>query len=627
MSDWDGSPISGSRTDRCSFGSFTSSAPTPVQMSGADEVDSRRRNSQEDIIMHWGRSAEQSAAAAMDQDFDDLEEEDGLVRGRQTRASLQEAGGHVSEFLRSIKGLSGRRGAQLDEFLFAHRFDMIPPPKTGRGAVSESEWSLPPFSLLPRQRDLHDLLSKGLVPGGHQSIAHVLWPEAVPWPDRPLSERAGDDHVESHTPEPGFSTVAAAADSETETQHDHGQQQRDHGTGQKSITAHGAQAKKTSAAKGGAYRESVANSASPNQTNRMEVMPETGEDSLSTNSLNLVSTSREQDNPLELKIRGQIVRTTLRGKPVKDLRATVIDPTHLVVSDDAKMLLARQQRQRLEREQKLEHYHERRIAERIQALEVSTKSEMEHYTAMQRQDHKRKERKEELKKELAESWAQKLEQERTEAELEKKRLEEKAEQEREFQGYREKQKERLEQWHSNRSDDSGYTSTDRAKAKREEMQAKAVQHALAEKDRSAKHSLKQVEVQARILRMQEAVEERPPLPPKPHDLPKPVLQMLDDAAAKTAGTSIHEKSKVARRPDQAKSVSRSYGLSPRELTTVENTLTRKVQGPGRMASYEKSSAASAATGVRLTLGERAPEGAASARARAASAPESQVERR
>jgi len=294
-----------------------------------------------------------------------------------------------------------------------------------------------------------------------------------------------------------------------------------------------------------------------------------------------------------------MVSTTVRGRQVKD--GPLASPStknsrnpgkQEPLAGPAKVYEeAKEMRKKLDRSVKLEQFQERRIEERIKALEITRDAEIDHRKELEKMTARRLARKAELKKDLEEAWAHKLQLEQEEAQEEKKRQADKAEEQKRFQVYKKKQKERIQEWHRSLGDEEESTSTDlmeRAKMRRQQLQEKAEQSILDSQVPPEHFPMKRKEVQAKVRDAQEAQEQRPPLAPKPHDNPKPVLQMVDEAAANASGASTAQKvpPKVGNWAVQAKAVSGLYGLSAETVNGIESQIQRTVKGGGRMASYD-----------------------------------------
>merc|ERR1712039_1060440 len=123
----------------------------------------------------------------------------------------------------------------------------------------------------------------------------------------------------------------------------------------------------------------------------------------------------------------------------------------------------------------------------------------------------------------------------------------------------ERQKEEIAKYYAERAQSCDAVEG-RHKRKKEELEA-GRKVWLEEIARSRPKNSRQQAAEERVHRIHDAIEERPPLPPKPHDLPRPVLDMINDDG---------QPSRPARAPrpiswqGQAKMVSNAYNLSDRE---------------------------------------------------------------
>merc|ERR1719387_787844 len=118
--------------------------------------------------------------------------------------------------------------------------------------------------------------------------------------------------------------------------------------------------------------------------------------------------------------------------------------------DDERFIAARDDRIRLEREVKLEHYQEKRLLEKINNLEMLRKAELDHQDQVRKRESDRLSRKAELEKDLKE-WAVKLAKDEEQKEEAKKqeKANQLAEQKR-WKQYHEKQKERIDAWYQHK---------------------------------------------------------------------------------------------------------------------------------------------------------------------------------
>merc|ERR1712060_798227 len=93
---------------------------------------------------------------------------------------------------------------------------------------------------------------------------------------------------------------------------------------------------------------------------------------------------------------------------------------------------------------------------------------------------------------------------------------------------RERKKKLVEKWYQERAASAEPTSANRREKKEGIHAEKRAQ--LEERIRNKPKNERQREAEHKVSRINDAIEERPPLPPKPHDLPKPVLDMVSDSS-------------------------------------------------------------------------------------------------
>lgn len=464
----------------------------------------------------------------------------------------------IKQFLWGIKDLSGLKPAELKTLLYEKRFEFLLPASTGDrgGAAGDGggrEQNLPRFATLPSEKILHDVLSSGAIPGAHQSVAHVLYPDAVSWPeDEPDSEGAAMD-------EKGFDFSRSA---------------RQRG----SIRASMSQARRSM---------NAMDQLTPEEQAERDL-----QDAMDTAVIH--AQDQVDDRQADFILCGQRMQRTVRGRAVKDGPVSnQVERSSAEPSVEAKFHAARDRRKQVERQAKLEQFHEQRIAERIKALELTKEAELEHRNELERKVQRRLARQEELKKDLEVGWQKKLEEERLQAEKQQQEKKAKAQEEQRKKRHLEKQRERVEQWHDE-MDRIEPDPFERARLKRQEKDEKANQAARQLMEPPERLPMKRREVVNRIHMVQECTEERPPLAPKAHDAPRPVLQMLDDAAGKVSGTVSQRTtarttaSKAGSWVGQSKAVSRTYGLSSNDVTAIEEQLGRTARGLGRLARYEDS---------------------------------------
>lgn len=486
-------------------------------------------------------------------------------------AALGSTQGKIMDFLGQIQGLNALGCADLEALLYQCRFELLPPPKTGAG-VSPKRRTLPVFSSIPDQREMHDMLLGGLVPGGLQGVAHVLYPDHVPWPtgdersaqgrwDRQGSpDMEPTDSSKPSTPKPSSRGGAGASEHE----------------GQRARQTEISPPRRPAASSGAAGSPRSADGAAVEAARKKE-------DSV-PNSDALVEESRA-----EVILCGQKVTTTVRGKLVLESAVKesgggdLFAPPAVQERDDERYTAAKEKRVKLERQVQMEHWQERRLAERIQSLEGMRSAEEYMQEALKKREAKRLARRDELRKEIEEGVQRQMEAEKAAAEEEAKRKEETGSTDRRWKKYHESQKEALADWYAKQAEDSAF-GEDRARQRREEKAAREAA-AREERERNRVRTLKQAETESKIARLLEATEERPPLPPKPHDRPGPVLEMLDESYGKSQKQA--PKPRRESWTTQVKAVSNMYGLSGSERADVEARLLGSVQGPGRMAAYER----------------------------------------
>lgn len=300
-----------------------------------------------------------------------------------------------------------------------------------------------------------------------------------------------------------------------------------------------------------------------------------------------------EEKPAEFQLCGRRIRTTVRGRLVTQAPLVQAQPDSLINGlspQEAKYKMARDHRKQLERAVKLEEFHEKRINERIQSLELMKDAEVRRQEELERKHQRRQARSEQLKKDLMEGVNRKLEQEAEERKKQEEAEEAKQKEQERAKRYHKAQKAKLEKWHEETSQSESLDPVERAKAKRREQQEKAEQARAALEQEAEEHCpVKRLEVNTRIRRQQEQVEERPFAPPKQHDLPKPVLQMLDEVSRKPGGSAPKAAApKAGTWVGQAKGVSRCYGLTNETFDSIENQFQKRVKGLGRLANYDDS---------------------------------------
>lgn len=290
------------------------------------------------------------------------------------------------------------------------------------------------------------------------------------------------------------------------------------------------------------------------------------------------------ENTTEITVCGQKLKTTIRGRPVNEGKDEEFKSGLDREVDDKKYNIVREKRKQWERTLKIEQYHERKLIESIEDLEEMKKIELAHQADVNKREARRQARKEELEKQLNIDIQRKMEEERVDAELDKEKKQKEAEAEQRIKRYHEKQKDLISEWYSERLDHSTTGEAQAREKRRQELQAQARALQL-EKDQRQK-TVKQLATENRVSRIQVALEERPPLPPKKHDLPSPIVELL-------AGVTEKPERTPRARPTngwtcQAKVVSNAYGLSEKEHTDVANRLARGGKGAGNLVTHANS---------------------------------------
>jgi len=451
----------------------------------------------------------------------------------------------ILKFLVGIKKLGGVDGRDLEAALFAQRFDLFP---MGDSAAKSA---LPQFQSLPKKQLLKEFLMSGKLNGGYQSVAHVLYPESVQWPDQ-----LQDGYLDAdETPRQELGTA-----------------------GSDRPTSRNSTASKRSKTRGPAPESSAVLKQRVFSDDDFLLLDEELDDSV----------QGKDERVVEVLLCGKPVHSTVRGKALKEVLP--LHESSAVAKKDAtpralpeaRFRAAQQARRKLERAVQLEEYQERRLAERIQALEIALDDETANQKELEKRQKKRHARQERLKKDLQDGLARKLEAEKWQAEEEKRKEDEKQKEKERHERYRQSQKERLEKWQEERSSYDFFTDpVERARFKRMEMEREA--DLLALEKREAKEErcpLRRLEVEARLQELEDCMEQRPFVPPKPHDRPKPVLVQLDEASGKVPPASTKPPApKAGAWLGEARGLSKRYGLSAEHLRTVESHLQRSIKVP------------------------------------------------
>lgn len=502
--------------------------------------------------------------------------------------------GKVCDFLERIRGLNSLPPGELQELLYARRFELLGPLNTSprKGGKADKD-KLPEYSKIPNQFELHETLVSGVIPAGYQCVAHVLYPESVAWPIHGRrTSVTGEEEDKSNFKAPSLPTaaemaaIAAAIDAKQSKPTDEEEEAKLDDFGDDAPKADAPLVSMKPAA--GKQRHSIiaegpdyASEASQGSEESTEVKKDHGR--LSKFMLGLPQTKEVPASDHHFVLCGQKVASTIRGKAVQEPTEDVM-ANYMKAADDERYNEARHERIKLEHAVKLEQYQERKLLEKIRNLEILREAEVCHQKEIKARESERVARKAELKKELEEAWAVKLAKEREEKELEKQSKEKEVVEQKKWQEYHKKQKQVVREWQSNRAStpqgsDEGLASQTPEQVAKEKEAGKERERRLRPK--TVKAQLAEEKVQA----LRQAQQQRPPLPPRSHDLASPVADLLEDSQD-SAARAPAPKGPVSWSME-AKRVSNYYGLTPRDCAAVENRVTRNVQGAGRMAQYER----------------------------------------
>lgn len=296
--------------------------------------------------------------------------------------------------------------------------------------------------------------------------------------------------------------------------------------------------------------------------------------------------SKEKTASFAFTLCGQKVGRTVRGKPVAEMNEDVLAWIAKEGGNDDRYTDAKDARKKLEKQVQLEQYAEKKMVDRIHTLEFLKAAEIESQQEIRKRESQRQSRKVELQKEVQDAWVVKLRKESEEQELEKHKKQADIEKQKKWHSYHEKQKQDVHDWYQQRILDP--QSEEGLASQQAEKLAKEKQ---LERERERKLKPKTVKAQLadeKVQRLNSATEQRPPLPPRQHDLSRPVADLLD-ASIGSSGRSTPRSAKQGPTSwtKEAKKVSDAYGLTPRECTSVENRFARCISGAGRMAKYDQ----------------------------------------
>jgi hypothetical protein len=446
----------------------------------------------------------------------------------------------VVSFLAKLRGLGHLDDQNLDEQLHGRRFEIL---QLREELGGDEDSRLP--SRLPSHRDIHNEVLYGKTPKIHQIVAHVLYPDQVPWPK----------NQDPPTTEVMFSQTSAVDESTT---------------GQ----ANASDSLRNKSSRDG-VRRSQNNVAHRNEELQQDIDQHKAELSKGllwlqrkrsagggSNGQRTKNGKSPRSGGMEIELRGQRLNSTVKGYACIPVTEESLAVAASGVNDGT-----RQERIEIEREAKLEAFKEKKLLEKIKELETAKENELKLQEEIQMKEANRRQRNAALKKKIEKDVQKKFEQEREEAEK-KKKDKEKADAERKKEKqYHETQKDKLADWWHQKNESEFMCEPMKS------LFDKPKKRTPREKNQQQK------EAEENVRHRQWAMEERPPLPPGPraHDLKAPPLTERDVRSLKSAPMSWEV---------TAKTVSGAYGLTKKEYNGVTERTVRGVTGAGRMATYD-----------------------------------------
>jgi len=483
------------------------------------------------------------------------------ISGTKAKAKPNASAPRVTQFLHRIRGLHSLSDAELEELLYERRFELLPAPKQPLpGIPGEGAQTLPTHDSIPSQQELHEALLGTTLPGGFQCVANILYPESVEWPAH--CQLTGPDtagEVDNEGCANGGGEVTSQPVSPSGPGSPAAQDQPPSAGGMltASLTEDSMGHTKSNEATGDDLSPRRPKKDSPRRAASVKI------DSV------VLQRADTAVLPCEVTVCGLRIASTLRGLPVPPpLPAEA--KTALYV-DEAKYKAAREKKRRLEKALKIETYREKRCCEKIESLEQMKLAETTHLEELRKREARREERMQALKAQLEKDVNRKEEEEKEKAKEVERSREKAKKTEQKWQEHRKRLKELMEE------------NEGRTLEEREALRKAALEELRPSKDERPKpKTKKQAEAEDRAVRMRASVEQRPPLPPRSHDMPAPPGGLDMGLAAQKARPPRFGSWVV-----QAKGVSGTYGLSPRDHASVEGNLMRAVKGSGRMAQYER----------------------------------------
>jgi len=471
--------------------------------------------------MHFGNFFEQQ-----DTSLDDVDDAPPLKEDRSTR---------VVSFLAKLRGLGHLDDENLDEQLHSRRFELL----QLRQELGSDEPLLP--NRLPSHRDIHNEVLYGTTPKIHQIVAHVLYPEQVPWPkdqdslappsDITFSQPTGADETQNA----GTGNLALS----NKNSRDGGRRSQNTVPAKNEELQNDIEQKKAELSKGLMWLQKKGGKS-----------PKSGK--------------APKDGGMEVEVRGQRLNSTVKG-----YACVPVDETTSITASGLKDE-TRQERLDIEKEAKLEAFKEKKLLDKIKELQEAKQNELKLQEEIQAKEEKRRQRNAHLKKKIEMDIKKKLEQENEEAKQKKQEKAKADEEEKKIRQYHTAQKDKLADWwhQKNESEFSGAPVKEIMHVIDKQKAKKRTPRAVTEKAKEAEDSVRQ---------QKWAMEERPPLPPRAHDLKAPPLTERDVRNFKSVPMNWEV---------TAKTVSGAYGLSKKEYSSVTERTLRGVSGAGRMAAYD-----------------------------------------
>lgn len=446
----------------------------------------------------------------------------------------------VVSFLAKLRGLGHLDDDSLDEQLHNRRFELL---QLRQEQVGDE--MLP--NRLPSHRDIHDEVLYGKTPKMHQIVAHVLYPDQVPWPKN--QESAGPTVVE------GVAFTHTHSSSGTDDSAQAGQ-------------VAGSDGVRDSRSRDG-VRRSQNNVKDDLQTEVEQKKAELSKGLLwlqrkrsagGSGSQRSANGKGQKSGGMEVELRGQLLTSTVKGyacvAPAEE--STTIAATG--VKDET-----RQERIEIEREAKLEAFREKKLLDKIKELEGARANELKLQEEIAKKEEMRRQRNAHLKKKIEKGVQEKFKQEAEEAEQKKKDKAKWEEGAKKKKLYHEMQKDKLADWWHQKNE-SEFTSVPNPLKIMDEKKKRTPREI----------NQKQKEAEDNVRHLKWSMEERPPLPPRAHDLKGPPLT---DRDMRNMKAPMHWEV-------TAKAVSGAYGLTKKEYTCVTERTLRGVAGAGRMAAYD-----------------------------------------